>query len=332
MLNPLVSICCLAYNHEPYIRECLNGFMMQKTDFQFEVLIHDDASSDKTVDIIREFEVANPEIIRPIYQTENQYSKGIGVTRVYQFPRARGKYIAMCEGDDYWIDPYKLQKQVDFLEKNPDYGMVCTNYNKYYQKEERFEKLCFSYTKYKDEVSFEDYIFDRTTISTATVIFRSSLITNYLSDISENERNNWKVGDTPLWLYIAIVSKIKVLPDVTAVYRINQNSASKFTDVHEKYQFRLKGYEIPFFFIEYFGNRPELKEKMEIAYNNMFIRYRYESKDINIGVENYWKLKKMKALSFDSWIRYNFSNHHFLAKYCLFPANYIFRKIKKFFK
>ena len=87
---------------------------MQKTDFPFEILIHDDASTDGTADIIREYEAKYPDIIKPIYQTENQYSKGIKVSQVYQFPRAKGKYIALCEGDDYWTDPYKLQKQVDF--------------------------------------------------------------------------------------------------------------------------------------------------------------------------------------------------------------------------
>ena len=115
--RPLVSICCLAFNHEPYIREALEGFLMQKTDFPIEVLIHDDASTDGTASIIREYEERFPDIIKPIYQTENQYSKGIkNISGIFNFPRAKGKYIAMCEGDDYWTDPYKLQKQIDFLD------------------------------------------------------------------------------------------------------------------------------------------------------------------------------------------------------------------------
>ena len=118
--SPLVSICCLTYNHEPYIRDCLEGFVMQQTNFIFEVLIHDDASTDNTVAIIKEYVAKYPDIIKPIYQTENQYSKGVKVTTVFNFPRAEGQYIAMCEGDDYWIDPLKLQKQVDLMVKNPD--------------------------------------------------------------------------------------------------------------------------------------------------------------------------------------------------------------------
>lgn len=118
----LVSICCLAYNHEKYIRQALESFVNQKTDFKFEVLVHDDASTDHTADIIREYEEKYPDIIKPIYQTENQFSKNVAITNTIQFPRAKGKYVAFCEGDDYWCDENKLQKQVEFLENNPEYS------------------------------------------------------------------------------------------------------------------------------------------------------------------------------------------------------------------
>lgn len=114
-----VSIVCNAYNHENYIRDALDSFLMQKTNFKFEVLIHDDASTDKTAEIIREYEEKYPDIIKPVYQKENQYSQGIKYANIYQYPRVKGKYIAVCEGDDYWTDPYKLQKQYDALERNP---------------------------------------------------------------------------------------------------------------------------------------------------------------------------------------------------------------------
>src|SRR5690554_1247666 len=116
----LVSVCCLSYNHRPYIKDCLEGFVKQQCNFQFEVLIHDDASTDGTSDIIREYQKKYPNIIKPIIQTENQYQKGVAVNWVYNFPRAQGKYIALCEGDDYWSDPLKLQKQVEVLENDPD--------------------------------------------------------------------------------------------------------------------------------------------------------------------------------------------------------------------
>jgi glycosyltransferase involved in cell wall biosynthesis len=123
-MKPLVTISCITYNHETYIREALEGFVAQKTTFPIEILIHDDASTDGTAQVIREYEKKYPALILPIYQTENQYSKGVKVSFTYQFPRARGKYIALCEGDDYWTDPLKLQKQVGIFRKYPD-TIIC---------------------------------------------------------------------------------------------------------------------------------------------------------------------------------------------------------------
>ena len=124
----LVTVICLTYNHEKYIRECIDGFVMQKTNFAYEVIIHDDASTDNTAEIIKEYQQKYPDIIIPILQTENQYSKKVPIGKTFIYPRAKGKYIALCEGDDYWIDPYKLQKQVDFLEDNPDYVLSHTSF------------------------------------------------------------------------------------------------------------------------------------------------------------------------------------------------------------
>ena len=116
----LVSVCCLAYNHEKYIKRTLEGFISQKTTFNFEVLIHDDASTDNTQNIIKEYAEKYPDIIKPILQKENQLSKGINVQKTYNYPRIKGKYVAYCEGDDYWCDENKLQLQVDSLEIKND--------------------------------------------------------------------------------------------------------------------------------------------------------------------------------------------------------------------
>lgn len=115
----LVSIDCLAYNHEEYIVEAIESFLMQKTNFDFEILIHDDASTDNTASIIREYEEKYPDLIKPIYQKYNLFSQSATMLQINQ-RRAKGKYIAICEGDDFWTDPYKLQKQVDYLDANPE--------------------------------------------------------------------------------------------------------------------------------------------------------------------------------------------------------------------
>ncbi len=121
--TPIVSIICVAYNQAEFIRQTLDGFIMQKTNFPFDVIIHDDASTDGTADIIREYANKYPKIIKPIFQTENQYSKNTPILSKYVWPKIRSKYVAMCDGDDYWCDENKLQKQVDFLDSHPDFSI-----------------------------------------------------------------------------------------------------------------------------------------------------------------------------------------------------------------
>ena len=128
--KPLLAIRCLVYNHESYLRDCLEGFVMQKTNFCFVAIVHDDASTDKSSDIIREYAEKYPNIIKPIFEKENQYSKHDGSLKKIMdaFISATGaKYVAMCEGDDYWTDPYKLQKQVDYMETHPDCSCYAHN-------------------------------------------------------------------------------------------------------------------------------------------------------------------------------------------------------------
>ena len=114
-----VSILCIAFNHEKYIRQCLDSLLMQR-EVTFEIIVHDDASTDKTADIIREYEKKYPNLFKPVYQTKNhRYFSHINYGTEYMVPLITGKYVAMCEGDDYWTDPYKLKKQYDALETNP---------------------------------------------------------------------------------------------------------------------------------------------------------------------------------------------------------------------
>lgn len=127
MESPMVSVYCLAFNHAPYIRQALDGLVSQKTSFPYEIIVHDDASTDGTADIIREYAQRYPELIRPVLQTENQFSRGVLITRTIIYPMIRGKYMAACEGDDYWTDPDKLQLQVDYMEAHPECSLCVHN-------------------------------------------------------------------------------------------------------------------------------------------------------------------------------------------------------------
>lgn len=239
--KPVVSIFCLTYNHRNFIKETLDGFLMQKTSFPFEVLVHDDASTDGTAEIIMDYTRRYPHIFKPIIQKENQYSKGVKVTLVYQLPRAQGKYIAMCEGDDYWIDPFKLQKQVDFLESNEDYGLVYTKALIYSQE----KSLYTGETGQKVECLYELIMGNQ--IPTLTVLFRKYLYFSFVDDIDPFSKD-WKMGDYPLWLYLIAHSKVHFSDYVSSVYRVLQESASHSSDIRKSIAFMQSTLDIQLFF------------------------------------------------------------------------------------
>lgn len=175
--TPLVSICCITYNHHHYIRQCLNGFLMQKTNFAFEVIINDDCSTDGTTEILREYASKNPDIIKPIFQDENQYAKGVrGMFQHFVFPKAQGKYIAICEGDDYWTDPLKLQKQVDYLETHPNFSM-CFHRVECLAEKGREKQDLFGYLTTKDYAAQDSNDFlKKWLVPTCSIVMRGELL------------------------------------------------------------------------------------------------------------------------------------------------------------
>lgn len=217
MNKPVVSISCITYNHAPYIRECLDGFMMQKCDFDFEVLIHDDASTDGTQEIIKEYQEKYPEIIKPIFQTENQYSKGVrGIMSRFNFPRAKGKYIALCEGDDYWTDPLKLQKQVDFMEINPEVSFSFHNAKTLNSKGEFGNYFSYN-SKYFGIIPKKVFIkMGGSGYATASVMLKKTLINSFIDDVVQTGAP----GDFCLALFAINSGEIGYIEDKMAVYRL----------------------------------------------------------------------------------------------------------------
>ena len=223
----LVSIKCLVYNHEPYLRQCLEGFIMQKTNFRFEAIVHDDASTDGSAAIIREYAEKYPDIIKPIYETENQYSKHDGSLRRIVNSACKGKYIAICEGDDYWIDSLKLQKQVDFLESHPDYILCGTNglilWDNGTNSPEYFNRNFVS-----RELQPEDVI-GKWPFPTASLLFRRELY-----DIADGFKCRIYSGDIRLILVALANGRIWSLADVSTVYRLNENPYSSSNTIKRR--------------------------------------------------------------------------------------------------
>lgn len=228
----MVSILCAAYNHERYIRSALDGFLSQRTDFRYEVIVHDDASTDSTAEIIREYEARYPDIIRPIYQTENQYSKGISITNAYMRPKARGKYIAFCEGDDYWTDPNKLQKQVDFLETHPEYSASTHNCCFVDENDGQVESLYPVYRRCRSH-RYTLKRFSRDVVypgQTATIVHRKSA---YAFESEEARKAFFGIraptGDKQLMLRLLLSGDIFCFEDVMSAYRIASHGSSSWS-------------------------------------------------------------------------------------------------------
>lgn len=206
-----MSVICFVYNHENYVRQCLDGFVMQQCTFPFEVVVHDDASTDNSADIIREYESKYPDIFRPIYQKINQFSIKSGKVTKICYKAAQGKYIAICEGDDYWIDDNKLQKQVDFLENNSEFGGVSTNNRMFYQKTDLYEDSVFE----EEKITFED-LCSSNKINSQTALFKKDLVQNL------DWMQGLKIGDWAFHLMVTNQQPYYRLPDITTVYRIHE--------------------------------------------------------------------------------------------------------------
>lgn len=230
----MVSIRCFVYNHEPFLRQCLDGIVMQKTNFKFEAIVHDDCSTDNSVSIIREYAEKYPEIIKPIYETENQYSKHDNSLKNIMDSACTGKYVALCEGDDYWTDPFKLQKQVDILESDDSVGMVRTNADFYYHDLGRFDRGMMEkppLNKIKD--TYKDYLLNGWFNAPMTTVWRRNV-----KGLDTCQKKEYTGSNLPRILTILQQGyKIVYIPDVTAVYRVLRNSASHFDSFEKSYLF-----------------------------------------------------------------------------------------------
>lgn len=217
----MVSVICTAYNHEKYIRKCLEGFVQQRTDFRYEVLVHDDASTDATAAIIREYEMAYPDIIKPIYQKENQYSKGISITRDIIFPRCRGRYIAICEGDDYWTDPFKLQRQTDALTNHPDCSMCVCKVKRVSEDESQVLGYCPSFSLKEGVLNsdtFLNIIFREYAFHTSSYMFQATIYKEYAEKTPEFVRV-CPVGDEAYMLYFGFRGNVYYCGDTMSCNR-----------------------------------------------------------------------------------------------------------------
>jgi glycosyltransferase involved in cell wall biosynthesis len=298
--NCLVSILCTAYNHEEYIRSALEGFVSQITDFGFEILVSDDASTDGTAAVIREFEKQYPELIRPFYLTENMFSKGAG--KIYEdilFPNARGKYVALCEGDDYWTEPTKLQQQVGFLESHPEYSACVHNTTLHYCSGDIADELLIA------PMGDHDVEFENVIKGPANAYHTSSVVAK--KDILAERTDFYKASiahgfaDYSWSLQLRLHGKIRFIDKPMSVYRINSNPSAWSSGVDGQYK-KLRSFvegkcQLLQAFLSYAPEdvKPLVQEELlEREFELMYI----EGRDIEQRREPYRRILKRQSKSY----------------------------------
>ena len=218
----LVTVVCVTYNHIKYLSRCLEGILMQKVNFRYEIIVHDDASSDGTKELLEKYALNYPDKIVPIFETENLFTKNRSVLFEKVFPLIKGKYVAFCDGDDYWTDPLKLSKQIKFLELNRDYN-ICFHPVKIHMENSNSPEELFptSYTRFNKNVLDINYLFLRNFIPTCSVVYRWI----NLKDLTQKDL---PIGIIPEDWYIHLLhaksGKIFCMNEVMAIYWRHESS------------------------------------------------------------------------------------------------------------
>lgn len=318
-MEAFVSVLMITYNHEQYIKQAIEGILMQKCDFQIELIIGEDCSTDNTRQICNEYVLNYPEIkLLP-----SKINMGAISNLIRTFQTSTGKYIALCEGDDFWTDPYKLQKQVDFLEANPDYGLVHGDVNHLNQET---GELFPAYNK-TNKINipqgdiFNDILIKSHIIKTMTVCFRRDLFEKYYLSNKEIMEADWRLIDISIWLMFAKHSKIYYFNEVFATYRLLQESMSRTRDALMLYAFHQKIHSIKAYFAENYSENNELKDILEESQNrsNLIDAFSIRNKRISMGA--YKNLKKTDSKIYPkeiliyyatqfNWLRYIISLFH----------------------
>lgn len=214
MTDIKVSVYCSTYNHKEYIRDALNGFLKQKTCFKFEIWIHDDASTDGTSLIVQEYVDKYPDIVHAVIQKENQYSKGVRAAVRDVFPRLKGKYIATCEGDDYWLDEYKLQKQVDFLDKNSEFSVCVHNTIKFNMKTNCSELMFFDSSNDREITLLDVILWGKSGFHVSSILCDANLFINQPLICSPSL-------DLQTAIIFALKGRIWFINEIWSFYRFN---------------------------------------------------------------------------------------------------------------
>ena len=295
--DPLVSVHMITYNHEPYVAQAIEGVLIQETDFPIELVIGEDCSTDGTCEIVFDYQKKHPEIIRVIISDKNLGMRKNG----QQTQKAcRGKYIAYCEGDDYWHHSQKLQKQIDYLEAHPEVGLVHSDVDRYIVKN---EKRIPSYHKkirkmYDDKDILPAMILNEYIVETCTAVVRKNFIDEIHQTCQFEFSENFLMGDVQTWMEIAHRSKVKYLDESLATHNLLPESASKSKDIEKRIRFNESARSIALHYADKYGGKDsqELKKSIIGKFDKGLIILAYHTCGPDLAKEALGRAKNMGLL------------------------------------
>jgi glycosyltransferase involved in cell wall biosynthesis len=288
MTEPLVSVMMITYNHAPYIRRAIEGALQQKTSFPFEVIIGEDCSTDGTREVVFEYQLKYPDKIRVITSTENVGAKQ-NASRVGK--ACRGKFIAFCEGDDYWHHPFKLQKQVDYMERHPECGLVYSSFDVHYVDsgrliKDRIRSADWEMPENPNVLDFLDGESGLKAILTCTVMIRRAIAERIgETDAYLHKSGQFLMGDTQLWAEMINAAPVYYIPESLATYRRHGESLSNNRDIEKRLQFQISNSEMMLYLCDKYNAPARVRKKHEDNKRIASLRLAFQTKDAELADE-----------------------------------------------
>lgn len=313
---PTVSVFVMVYNHEKYLAECLDGILMQKCNFSYNIVAGEDASTDRSREILQEYCKKHPGKFKLILHEKNV---GAFANQMSVLSSCNGKYIALCEGDDYWIEPNKLQKQVEFLESNPEYCLVHTN--GYIEKNNKL--IPWQEWEYVEGDVSETFYYGPS-VRTCTALFRSNLLLEYSKLL--NQSNIKIIGDWPLFAFYTTKGKFGYIYERMAVYRYNPNSVSSKKSLSNHFKYSLDTIEVKRFLRDYIftGRIDDLYNESELLkeMNHLYLKYSFDT----------WNFRKSKKYALETELNSKSRKLAIFTKnYLVFIIGCSYRSIRRIF-
>lgn len=276
-----LSVCLITYNQAGYIRKAIDSILMQYVDFAWEIIIADDHSIDGTVEILKEYRNKYPDLIRLLLQDKN-----VGAAKNWTdlMKATSGEYVAYLEGDDYWITSDKLSMETDFLIKNKEYALVCTDYDVLKPADDEITSNYLGSVhglENEADIILTEYLFNRVAIRSLTAVMKRTALMNYFRDTDKSVTDNPSAGDLPLWLYILGRYKVRYMPVSTAMYRVLPGTGSRPADPEKKRSFQKGVSDILEYFIKENGLPLHYYKKLTVL--RVLSEMEYEALNSNPG-------------------------------------------------